>query len=311
MSIPRWRLRALRSFGWLALVAALLPGSARAQPAVAGTAVTRGEYVFHASGGCRCHTDAKHQGAPLAGGRSIETPFGTLYSTNITPDRETGIGSWDDADFLRAMREGTGPGGQHFFPVFPYTSFTRMTDRDLRELKAYLFSLKPVAQPNRPPEMIPPFGWRFPLRFWKWLNLDVGVLAPDPTRSAEWNRGRYLAEAVAHCGECHTPRNLMGAMRPAMLDAGSAEGPEGELAPNVTPDRETGIGKWSERDLVYFLETGIKADGDDVQGLMAEVIDHGYKYMTGEDRKAIAVYVQSLPPIRNKVVAKPKPKPAK
>jgi mono/diheme cytochrome c family protein len=141
---------------------------------------------------------------------------------------------------------------------------------------------------------------------WKWLHFRPAPFQPDPQRPASWNRGAYLAQALAHCGECHTPRNLSGALRRDRWFAGSVDGPEGELAPNITPDADTGIGEWSQTDLVYFLETGFKPDGDDTQGLMAEVIEHGYAQLTREDRQAIAEYVRSLPTIRNKVQAPPK-----
>ncbi|RMF87744.1 MAG: cytochrome C [Nitrospinota bacterium] len=267
------------------------------------SAVQRGEYLFRASGGCGCHTDPK-KGAFLAGGRPLKTPFGVVYSTNITPDPVTGIGRWSDADFIRAMTEGKGPDGKHYFPVFPYTSFTRMTRQDLLDLKAYLFSVPPIRQENRAPELIPPLGWRPALRGWKWLYFRPGPFQPDPRRSAEWNRGAYLVTALGHCGECHTPRNFLGGPKEELFLAGSVDGPEGQLAPNITPDEATGIGTWSIPDIVWFLQTGFKPDGDDAQGLMAEMIEQGYRHLSEADLTAIAVYLRSLPPIRHKVLAK-------
>jgi mono/diheme cytochrome c family protein len=240
----------------------------------------------------------------MAGGRPIKTPFGNIYSTNITPASNTGIGKWSEADFLKAMTEGVGPDGTHYFPVFPYTAFTKMTEPDLLALKAYLFSLPPVEQANKPPDLLPPFGWRFTIRFWKWLYFQPGKFQPDPTQPPAWNRGAYLATALAHCGECHTPRNLLGGLKTHMSYAGAVDGPEGELAPNITPDTETGIGEWSHADVTWFLQTGFKPDGDDTQGLMSELIDHGYKYLTEADQQAIAVYLRALTPIRNKVPVK-------
>jgi mono/diheme cytochrome c family protein len=142
---------------------------------------------------------------------------------------------------------------------------------------------------------------------WKRLNFEPGPLPDDPARPAAWNRGRYLARAVAHCEECHTPRGWLGALRDDLFLAGTAEGPEGELAPNITPDPRTGIGDWDEADLAWFLETGLKPDGDDTQGLMYEVIEHGYRHMTADDRRALAVYLRSVPPVRNRVQARPRP----
>jgi mono/diheme cytochrome c family protein len=268
------------------------------------TAVQRGEYVFRAAGGCSCHTDAANNGAFMAGGRPIKTPFGSIYSTNITPAPNTGIGKWSDADFLKAMTEGVGPDGTQYFPVFPYTSFTKMTPQDLLDLKAYLFSIPAVEQANKPSGLRPPFGWRLNIRFWKWLYFQPGTFQPDTTQPSEWNRGAYLATALGHCGECHTPRNLLGGRKTHMYYAGAVDGPEGELAPNITPDTATGIGAWSISDVVWLLQTGFKPDGDDTQGLMSELIENGFKHLTEADLQAVAVYLRTLTPIHNKVQAK-------
>jgi mono/diheme cytochrome c family protein len=264
----------------------------------------RGRRVFHATGGCSCHTNYPGEGdeAPLlAGGRPLETPFGVFYSTNITNDSETGLGRWSDADFIRAMREGLSPEGQHYFPVFPYTSFAGLSDQDLIDLKAYLASLPAIKRANRDPDAPFPFSWRATLTGWKWLNFEPRRTERDEGRSLEWNRGHYLVHAAAHCGECHTPRTLTGGLDRSMWLAGSREGPEGELAPNITPHEETGIGRWSVPDLVWYLEMGIKPDGDDTQGLMSEVIEHGYTNLPASDLEAIATYLKSLPAIENDV----------
>jgi len=270
------------------------------------TTIQRGKAILQAAGGCSCHTDEKHAGALLAGGYAIKTPFGTIYSPNITPAPKTGIGTWSEADFLKAVTQGIGPGGVHYFPVFPYTSFTRMTEQDVRDLKAYLFSVPPVEQANKPPELRFPFGWRGGLVLWRWLYFRPGTFQPRSDQSTEWNRGAYLATALGHCAECHTPRNLLGGLKTSMAYAGSTDGPGGELSPNITPDEATGIGKWSVADLVWFLQTGLKPNGDDTQGLMSVVIENGYKHLPEADLRAIAVYLRSLPPIRNKVVKKDK-----
>jgi mono/diheme cytochrome c family protein len=240
----------------------------------------------------------------MAGGRPIKTPFGNIYSTNITPAPNTGIGKWSDADFLKAMTEGIGPDGTQYFPVFPYTSFTKMTQQDLLDLKAYLFSIPPVEHANKSPGLRLPFGWRFNIRFWKWLFFQPGTFQPDTTQSSEWNRGAYLATALGHCGECHTPRNLLGGLKADMSYAGAADGPEGELAPNITPHTETGIGAWSTPDIVWLLQTGFKPDGDDTQGLMSELIENGYKHLTEADLQAVAAYLRTLKPMHNKIQAK-------
>jgi mono/diheme cytochrome c family protein len=237
----------------------------------------------------------------MAGGRPMTTPFGAVYSTNITPDVDTGIGGWTDDEFVNSMTKGIGPEGEHFFPVFPYTSFTRMRRQDLLDLKAYLLSLPAVRQEAPPPEMPIPFRWRFTLAGWKMLFLDEGPLEARPDSSDEWNRGAYLVEALAHCAECHSPRNLFGAVQTDRRFTGTANGPEGERAPNITPDGETGIGDWSTADMVWFLQTGLYPDGDSTQGTMLEVIDNGYAHMSEEDLRAIDRYLRSLAPVHNVV----------
>jgi mono/diheme cytochrome c family protein len=268
------------------------------------SALARGRGVFYATGGCTCHTNYPGEGAgapALAGGRAMETPFGVFYSTNITADPTTGLGQWSDTDFIRAMREGLSPEGQHYFPVFPYPSFTGLRDQDLVDLKAYLDSLPTVERANLPPGAPFPFSWRATLSGWKWLNFTSARIETESTRDEQWNRGNYLVNAAAHCGECHTPRTLTGGLDRSMWLAGSEEGPEGELAPNITPHVETGIGPWSIPDLVWYLEMGLKPDGDDTQGLMSEVIEHGYTNLPKRDLEAIAVYLKSVPAIENDV----------
>ena len=261
--------------------------------------IEKGKYIFHASGGCSCHTDTKNDGAFLAGGRPINTPFGTFFGTNISPDPATGIGKWTDEDFVRAMTKGLSPEGNHYFPVFPYTSFHNITQEDLIALKAYLFSLPPVNKKNISHNLILPFGRQALLMIWKNVVWSPLPFISNPEQTKNWNRGAYIAQALAHCGECHTPRNLLGGLKTYLHFSGSKEGPEGELAPNITPHKITGIGDWTKVDISYFLETGMKPDGDYTQGLMAEVIEHGYYYLKVEDLDAVAEYLISLLPINN------------
>ena len=261
-------------------------------------AVKRGEYVFTAAGCGSCHTDASNGGKPLAGGRALETPFGTFFSPNITPDPQFGIGRWSDADFRGALREGIGPDRVHLFPVFPFTSFTGMTDRDLADLHAYLAAQPPVPQANKPHEAKPPFGWRLLMVFWRSLFFTEGPLQPVPEKSEEWNRGNYLVNAVAHCGECHSPRNMLGALKEREAFSGNIGGPDHQNAPNITPDPETGIGTWSNEDIMRLLKTGETAEFDAVSSGMREVV-RGTAQLTDADRRAIAVYLKSLPPIRS------------
>jgi mono/diheme cytochrome c family protein len=263
------------------------------------TAVQRGEYLFAAGGCANCHTDRKAKAPELSGGPALKTPFGVFYGPNITPHLEQGIGRWTDADFIRALRDGIAPSGAHYFPSFPYTSFTNITDSDLRDLKAYIFGLPPSDRPSKPHEVSFPFNLRFLQVFWRWLNFTPGPFAPDPSKPPEWNRGAYLANALVHCGECHTPRNLLGGLDREMWYAGTADGPVGGPIPNITPEPVTGIGKWSEDDLEQYLAFGLHPSGDSAGGLMAEVVEFGTSKLTNEDIKAIITYVRSLPPIRH------------
>jgi mono/diheme cytochrome c family protein len=258
----------------------------------------RGEYILRAAGCISCHTDNHNGGEPFAGGRALKTPFGTYFSPNITPDKKTGIGLWSDEDFLRAVRKGIRPDGSRYFPVFPYTSYTLMREQDALAIKAYLFSLQPVNKKNRAHDVYPPFGWRWPMRFWQLLFFDEGEFLADQNNDNDWNRGAYLATALAHCGECHTPRNIAGALDRDFWMAGSEDGPEGDAVPNITPSTETGIG-WSISQLSFFLKTGTKPDWESAAGVMGEAVEDGYKYLTDEDLRAIAVYISTLPDIDN------------
>ena len=260
--------------------------------------VARGAYLANAADCVACHTDSAHSGRPYAGGRALATPFGTFYSPNITPDPETGIGRWSDAQFLRALHEGVRPDGANYFPVFPYPSFTKITDADARAIKAYLFSLPAVRQANRSHDVPFPFSWRFLQNGWKWLFFDEGRFQPAAERSAVHNRGAYLVTALAHCGECHTPRNWFGATEPDRFLAGNPHGPDGKRVPNITPDPKTGIGNWTEDDIIGMLTDGHTPDFEEVGGAMAEVVKSTAR-LTAEDRRAIAAYLKSLPAIRS------------
>jgi mono/diheme cytochrome c family protein len=283
-----------------ALILWVVSSAAQAQQPDAA-AVKRGEYLFQAGGCVGCHTDVKNNGTPFAGGRALATPFGTFYGPNITADPQHGIGRWSEADFMRAMRYGERPDGTHLYPVFPYTSFTKISDADLRDMWAYLRTVPPVAQPNRPHEIRFPFSFRPLLIVWKWLNFTPGPFQPDPAKPAELERGAYLVEALAHCGECHTPRNMMGGLDRSRAFAGTSDGPEGERVPNITPHPETGIGKWSAGDLTDVLKLGMTVDGDFVGGSMGEVIRNTTSKLTDDDLRAVVAYLKSLPPIDNRV----------
>lgn len=265
----------------------------------------QGEYIYRAASCETCHTDSKHAGKPLAGGHALVTPFGTFYSPNITPDKETGIGRWSEQDFVRAMRLGMSPDGDHYYPAFPYPSYTKLSDDDIRALWAYLKTRPPVMQANRQHDLKWFARSRSFVGSWKRLYFTPGAYQPDVSKSQTWNRGAYLAEAAAHCGECHTPRNSLGGIKTEQRYAGTRSGPDGGVVPNITPDKKTGIGKWRASELVEYLSTGLTPEGDSAGDLMAEVIDNGLKYLTTEDLAAIAEYVLSLPPVEN-AVRKPK-----
>src|SRR5271169_2272404 len=276
--------------------ALLLLALTQAIPAVGEEdAAERGEYLVRAGGCFSCHTAAG--GRKLAGGRALTTPFGTFYTPNITPDTETGIGRWTDAQFLRALRDGIRPDGANYFPVFPYTSFTGITDSDVLAIKAYLISLPAVRHQNRPHDVGFPFSWRFLQTGWKLLFFTPGPFQPAPEQSAAYNRGAYLVTALTHCGECHTPRNFLGATRSGLSLAGTPDGPDGQLVPNITPDQNTGIGKWERGDLVELLRTGMTPEQSKVKGAMREVIQDGLKYLRDDDLEAIADYLFAQPAI--------------
>ena len=262
-------------------------------------ALERGEYLVRAGGCFSCHTVPG--GAKLAGGRALATPFGTFYTPNITPDPATGIGRWTDAQFLDALRQGISPEGTNYFPVFPYTSFTGITDSDALAIKAYLFSLPAVQQENRRHDVPFPFSWRLLQSGWKLLFFSQGPFQSKPDRSAAYNRGAYLVTALAHCSECHTPRNVLGAVRSGHWLAGTPDGPDGQLVPNITPDPATGIGKWDKDDLVELLKTGTTPEQSRVKGAMREVVEDGLKYLSEADLRAIADYLFAQPAIVHEV----------
>ncbi len=279
----------------LILLCVILAG---AVPVTHGAALLeRGEYLVRAGGCTNCHTD--EQGAFLAGGRALNTPFGTFYAPNITPHRRHGIGAWTDAEFLRAMKAGLAPDGTNYYPAFPYVAYAGMRREDVLAVKAYLDSIPPVAQPNRPHQL--PWYLRFRPGLWLWKWRYLSLPAPGTTRDTDplRQRGAYLVNALAHCGECHTPRDWFGGLIDARRHAGTVNGPDGDVVPNITPDRKTGIGKWSNDDLLFYLQTGLTADGDSAGGPMAEVIDNITSRLTKADQQAIVRYVLSLPPIEN------------
>lgn len=253
----------------------------------------RGAYLAAAGGCVGCHTEDKQGAVPFAGGRALKTPFGIFYGPNITPDAQAGLGRWSEADFVRAMREGRRPDGAHYYPAFPYTSFTRIVDADLRDLWAYLRSVPASSRASTPHDLRFPFNFRFLLWFWKWLFFKPGPFADDPARSAALNRGAYLADALGHCGECHTPRNFFGAPKRSRHLAGAKLG-EGASASNLTPTR---LKEKSDAEIKDFLQTGMTPDGDVAAESMAEVVRNTTGKLTPEDLDAVVAYLRSLPPL--------------
>ncbi|MGK0168507.1 MAG: mono/diheme cytochrome c family protein [Gammaproteobacteria bacterium] len=281
---------------WAAFAVLLTTGSAlrAAEPAGGGAEVKAGKYVFQIAGCRACHTEEGK--ALVAGGPGLDTPFGTFFAPNITPDAEHGIGAWKIEDFVAALGEGVAPDGGDYYPVFPFTSYTQMTRGDAETLFAYLQQLPADATPRKDHDIPWYLGFRILNWFWKLLFFERGPLVPDPAQSPEFNRGAYVAQALAHCGECHTPRNIFGAVDESLHLAGNPHGPEDALVPNITPHDEHGVGLWSPADLVSYLTFGEMPDGDYAGGAMAEVIDAGLSNLTADDAKALAAYLAALAP---------------
>jgi mono/diheme cytochrome c family protein len=268
----------------------MLAGAAEGQDAVQD-----GRYLIAAAGCTSCHTEDRDGAPPLAGGRALVTPFGTFYSPNITPDPQTGIGRWSEEEFVTALQRGVGPDGEHYFPPFPYTAYAGMSREDALAIRAYLFSLPPVQRANQPHDLPWYLGSRLAAAIWKLMFFRPGGFAPDARRDGDWNRGAYLVRHLGHCGECHTPRNALGALRPGEELAGNHSGPDGKKVPNITPDPDTGIGAWSLSEIETFLEIGMLPDGDFAGAGMGEVIDDNTSQLTAADRRAISIYLQALP----------------
>jgi mono/diheme cytochrome c family protein len=255
--------------------------------------VERGAYLARAADCMVCHTT--QGGKEYAGGLGFKLPFGTLYSTNITPDKETGIGNYSDQDFLNAVHRGTRRDGARLYPAMPYTSYTYITDADALAIKAYLFSLAPVRAVPPANTLTFPFNQRWAMIFWSALFNPDTRFEPDTSKSPEWNRGAYLAEALAHCGECHTPRNLAFALNNRKKFGGALTA--GWRAFNISSDKATGLGAWSDDDIVSYLSTGHATGHGTASGPMGEAVDHSFSQLAPEDVRAMVVYLRSVPAI--------------
>jgi mono/diheme cytochrome c family protein len=253
--------------------------------------IKKGEYLAKAADCLVCHT--AQGGEAYAGGFAFVLPFGTLYSTNITPDKATGIGNYTDAQFLAAVHRGVREDGANLYPAMPYTSYTYMTDADALAIKAYLFSLAPINSPNKPNELAFPFNQRWAMGVWSALFNSNERFRPDSEKSAQWNRGAYVAEALAHCGECHTPRNLAFALNNRKKFGGALTA--GWRAYNISNDQKSGVGAWRDEELFAYLATGHAAGHGSAAGPMGEAVDESFSQLAPEDIHAIVAYLRSVP----------------
>ncbi len=275
------------------LAAAWLISVASAQAATATQTIARGEYLTRLADCAACHVGP---GGALSGGRAFRTPFGTIHATNITPDPEQGVGSYTDDEWVAAMQRGVGRGGKHLYPAMPYVNYTLMSRQDALAIKAYVMTLPSSSSPTPANDMRFPFNIRFLMVFWNLLYNPDHRLVPDGTRDAAWNRGAYVAEALGHCQQCHTPRTVLQGLKRGQAYAGAIQ--QGWNAYNITSDPSSGIGGWSEQDLAAYLVTG-HADGHGVAaGPMAEAVGYSLRYLTEEDARAVAHYLKAVPAIR-------------
>lgn len=279
-------------FSHLAVLAvAWLAGNATAAPAVSPDQLARGQYLVRAGDCASCHT-AQH-GKPFAGGRGIVTPFGVIFSTNLTPDKETGIGRWTEKQFYGALHDGVDDEGHHLYPAMPYPWYTKLSRADVDAIHAYLGTVAPVRQEARPVQLPWPLSWRGSMVGWNMLYFDAGTYQTDTSRSAQWNRGAYLVEGLGHCSACHSPKNVLGAVKKhESLEGGSAN--EHWFAPGLGGNLRDGVGSWSNAEIVEYLKTGANLKSASV-GPMTEVVMNSTQYLTMADLDAIATYLKQRP----------------
>ena len=266
--------------------------SVQAQAAASAVVVARGEYLARAGDCIACHTVPA--GKLFGGGRPMDTPFGTLFTPNISSDKETGIGKWSAAEFYTMMHSGKSRDGLLLYPAMPFASYTKVTRKDTDAIYAYLQSTPPIHQPNRAHELRFPFNQRSLLYGWRVLFLREGEYKPDPTQSVEWNRGAYLVEGLGHCTMCHTAINALGGNSPSKKFEGGLIPVQNWYAPSLTSNKEAGLGDWSIQDISDLLQTGVSNRGA-VYGPMAEVVYDSFQYVSDDDIRAVAVYLKSLP----------------
>lgn len=258
--------------------------------------IARGQYLATAGDCVACHSAPK--GLPFAGGLPLDTPLGKIVSTNITPSKRFGIGNYTLDQFSAALREGVRSDGAHLYPAMPYTSYAQVSDDDVKALYAYfMHGVKPVEVASKETALPFPFNIRLSMMGWNLLFLDRKPFVPDPAKSVEWNRGAYLVNGLAHCSTCHTPRNLLMAEKPSLGLSGGAVGTW--YAPNVTSDRTSGIGGWSETEIADYLRSGHVVGKAQAAGPMAEAVDNSFRHLNDTDLKAMAVYLKTTPPVGN------------
>ncbi len=283
--------RTVSLVGLVAAIGVLDAAIAQTQlaPQVSSDQIKRGEYLARAGDCISCHT--ANGGAPYAGGFRLDTPFGYMLAPNITPDPDTGIGRWSANDFYRALHDGVNKRGEDMYPNMPYDFYTRVTRADIDSIFAYLRTLKPVRNAVDVNHLNFPFDLRMSMIGWSELYFKEGTYKPDPTKTASWNRGAYLIEGLGHCSDCHSPRNLLGAIEQRKDFAGAVT--DGWFALNLTSDITTGLGAWTADDIATYLKTG--AGKTTTLGPMAEVVQNSLSYLTDTDLKAMAEYLKSIP----------------
>jgi mono/diheme cytochrome c family protein len=264
--------------------------------AAADDLVARGKYLAQAADCAACHMG---QDSKLSGGRAFKSPFGIIYATNITADKTVGAGDYTDDEWVSALREGVGRGGKHLYPAMPYTNYALMTRDDALAIKAYIMTLPASTEAAPANDLRFPFNIRFLMFFWNLLYNPDHRFAPDATHDAAWNRGAYLAEALGHCQQCHTPRNFMQGLKSDKAYAGAVQ--QGWLAYNITSDPQSGIGNWSESDLATYLSSGHAENHGIASGPMAEAVSYSLRYLTKEDASALAHYIKSVRAVRTSV----------
>jgi len=250
----------------------------------------RGAYLARMSGCIACHTNSAKGGAPLAGGVALKTEFGTFYTPNLTTDKEFGIGAWTLGDFTKAVRHGISKSGEPYYPAFPYPFYSKISDQDVVDLWAAFKTVPAVKEPSKPLELKFPFNFRPGLKLWRYAFLGETLTEPIPEKSAAWNRGKYIVEGPAHCGACHTPRNLAGARKFDQRLQGAGDLPDGGKSPSITTAILLAKG-WTVNNLKYALKTGVQPDGDVFGGAMGEIVNGGTSFLNDDDLDAIAIYL--------------------